>query len=364
MKITTARVYTYTIYGAALMGDNGKVAAASGRITLMSLSKARIKSTGHSFENDPAPDLATRIFRMAGFDHRITLDSATPLWLTEKPDPDTLAIVGRPIGLHGEVISIGADVIARVEHMPIEMVQHLMDASPGVALVEERDAKDVIISTMECAKALAEEDSKHGLLDSTVVADLSEMMSESAKMQARLDELDKPAPGSFMEFAKSQGSAYEGVLDGSDLRYVVATATDFQNVYVPAPMNGTAVLAPALRMLHIEPPTWHEPSDKMKASGVIGYWQFPSAAVGESMQQNGEQMVGFSVVNDFKVLVRSQDAISPAGQLAIPLPVWQRIARTENVPEHTMSVDEGDAFNKAHCVPTHARAVAESGRAN
>lgn len=358
MKIKTAKVYTYTIYAAAVLAEQGGIAGSGGRLTLMSLRKARIKNESHVPEPGETTDIAARILRAAGFDHRITFDTGdAPLWLGTKQDHDDMHVNTQRMGSHVEVLSVGADVLASVERMPVEMLEHMIAASPGLAEIEDTDAVAVIDGTINAAKMLAAEDAKHGMLDSDVVSTLGTMASESDRMKSMLAQMETPAPGSFMEFAAAQGSEYAGVLDGASLRYVPTTVTDFANVYVPAPKLGQAVLAQQLRIAHIEPPTWNEPSEKMKASGVIGYWEFPHAAIGESVEgQPGT--IGFAVVQNFKVMVRDQRAISPAGQIAVPLPVWERIAGDGVVPPSTMSLAEGDAFNRANAAPvTHVLAA-------
>lgn len=123
------------------------------------------------------------------------------------------------------------------------------------------------------------------------------------------------------------------------------TAIDMMAITDSAILHGDGMAAEADVMMvgYIKAPIFVPTDDeRLKARGLIGYWQFDDAILGESAGSS----IHFIVAAGLRVAVTAKSSVVPAGRAAIPAEAYRQM--TGDNPAQTMSGDEALTFTRDH----------------
>lgn len=352
MKVDVAPMYHYVVYEAAIMGSDGQMWTGQ-RLMLVAAKKLEHKLTTLSAQvlermtainaalgedKQLDPPLAMRMLQSAGLDYIHEFSGPVFLMNTD------LGPLAQPV-----VLADGAKVVSKFDHYteyaedtPLDVIRQIAPKA-GELVVHQREAEELIKESIERIDFLAESDRKYGA-KTAFLADVERLKGDGEKFLAAVKAMGGPS-----NVRLNGEGAIENIepIDASNERFGKASITDFVRAKVIfSEGNGKEAEANRLRVAHIDPPEWHAtPGD---SEGYIGYWQFKEAVLAHVTGggTDGSHLVAYSPVRNFKVAVKSMDAINPGGMVALPEGVI--VSMTGKKPAETMSMDEGREFTLAN----------------
>lgn len=372
MKVISVPTYTYNFYHASITDEKMRVTFGN-RISLMSLKPLKIS----------VEKLADRM----AADKYNELKGGDPMFLTvaRAAKLDYIFTVEHPDGPEGHVYLAGAEgtrtqqglrmesfaspmriLSQHQEHhefenmAPVSLLRFTVSDKEKLDNTVEVDGVEMVDTALERALKIMDIDQMYGMPPTKDREALIKSHEGVRKFAAEApdkvigDNSDVFGLGTLLDKVMEKINNDMGTMDATKVRFTRSTITDFSDV---AMVNEQGQLRNAvrLRLSHISQPTWNEADEEMKAAGYIGYWHFPEAAYGEPVKELEDEqhaVVAFSGFHDLKIAVKHMDAISPAGEFAMPLQVYVALMGKE--PSETMDHLEADEFNRQHALPVDA----------
>lgn len=370
MKITSARIYSYTFYKAAVFTDHG--INTFPRLTVLTPVKAKLRGpTKMDFdEQGIGKDNVDRVMmEAAGFTHIYELHTkdGVKLYVARGQVSDTemkMSAYDSPL----KVIGTGEEVLVATDLVPIEHARMMFPGYTDFA-TEEVEAAALLEQALKDSERVMTQDKAHGHFDSKAVKNyektqvlgimlkalaeqdgekLAELFKGKGQLEVEIDAQHAPVFKAAME-----KGLFKGVQAKVTTGYAATEVSDFTDVGL---VMGDAIRRMAtLRVAHLAQPTYHvldaedEGEKELASHGYVGYWKFPLAAMGEKMAPANEQGIGpvaFSVARNLRVLVRNANSITPVGSLGLPVEVYEHLAGAK--PEHVMDEAEVTAYNAVH----------------
>lgn len=381
VPMKAVRFWSYTVYDAMLFSENGFVPFP--RLVLYSPKKLEVEPfvewlTDDKLEGD---DVITRVLRSAGLRHRLVFHPEDGVSIsTARPSPqkkkgqmietyegDVVALTSKPDWIEYHELmpfdiakallntdklvpfdSTAEELLAHVKVRTREMVKH--DVAAGIASQEEADE---LIQKIDFHATFGEKLLHEGVESGGIAG-----LLRAAKGGHRYTKLGRPEEaGLTADNAPLTMAMYESAgPDGSEVfmvenpdKFAPVNITEF-DMAVVAGGDGYGRNAVKLRVGHLTQPEFH----KDARNGMIGYWLFKSAIIGETVKDkraDGAEGTAFTAYTNLQVWVKSPSAIDPVGQLALPDSVVKTILPDGQPEPEWMSFDESNEFNRANAVP-------------
>lgn len=368
MKAKTVRIWTYTLYDTVILTGEAAVVP-NDRLILMAPQKLTVNTTLDYFKPGQLESEGAVGRILAAANAPNVFELLGPNIVSSAGEPGKTAVFGERV----TVMSRSTKVVEREQEIPEFVARGYFGPDVPLTTVGEMSLVEVVETLKRLSDIQAKDDIAAG--HKPRQNDLGELMeiaktldrgmnSATGPLAAAINEVvnppspqikvTKPPSGKVLSEMGAKGldsmfgdmpaeEEYAGNSEHS--RFAPAMVTDFTNVIVPKP-NGKAVGVQNLRVAHLSQPIFHKVGrGEVSDPDVIGYWKFDKAAIGEAIP--GTQTVAFAAINGLVVMVKSNDAIDPAGQLAIPDRVWNALRTTEAEPQW-MSADAVKDFNTAH----------------
>lgn len=360
-----AKLHAATVYECVIVSHDTGIKPAP-RITIFSGRPIQrvIESIDVAVPKTPGDNLMDKMLRASGVQYRITFrpsPGATIALITKNDDGKTVKVAGYDRFV---VFANTDEVIDNMDTMPVEVYRKLANMEPE--RTEELTAEQILERIQARARETVEQDKKHGMEE---LSGLSEMLSATvSEMQAALSGVSDPKAGMglgttgtmFAAEAMAQG-VQRTELNSSEVGFVPAMATDFKGAALVA-TDGEMKTIALLRIAHVDPPTWIEAEGREKKAGVVGYWSFKTCAIAEDVGP----AIEWTTATGMRVAVKDAHSINPAGQMAIPLPVWKSMVDDDRPVPEQMDEEGAMAFNLANTVTvSQSLALADAtGKAN
>lgn len=400
MKVDTVKVHTMVIFHAAALDQIGLKLDEQMRLLSLSPFEYTVEPLdellGRIKGEAVTPMLGKALLGM-GVKHKVTVSNAeNDIVYGKHVKGDTYSFMHFGNGL--VVMSEFDRVMVTEEYVPMEVARKMFKDKPITAHPVE--ASVVMLESINEARQRQQFAKSLGIpVDAEEEADFERMLREGedvanvvrgwtdADKGKRIGDLPGDQQGKLRKLLSSYAErvgvgveevvAKTGTIGGvkqtnvgellqvDEMRFVKAQATDLLNAGLQHGDHYHEI--PAVRVAHIGAPVWHEADEAAQAQGYIGHWEFEHGAlvsnamdavpksIRDQLEEDDAEIVtmSFGVASDghtIKVAVKSQDAISPAGEIAIPSPLYVQLFGHEPEGE-TMGGTEMAEFNKLHMAP-------------